>query len=330
MDTPRPPVVLHPAHPLVLVNARPSPLGSVGAAPSAPPVNPAIVYHDARAAGSRAAIRSVLRKIAGWLNGRDGPLSWREACEVPWWEVRARHVALIRSRLAESAAARTVNRDLSILRGVLTVAWENELIETDAYTRAVHIKGVDQDHSKSGRALEVDELRQLVKTAAEAEDPRPLAALGLMYGAGLRRAEVVSIQIENVDLIDRKILLIGKRRKKRIAHLAPGWEVLIEKYMKSRPKSGPLFDVHAPETVWRWITELRERAGVEKFTPHDLRRSFGTHLLEGGSDLSLVRDLLGHDSIKTTALYDRRGEKNMKAAVGTLAAPTQRDEPESR
>jgi integrase/recombinase XerD len=309
-ETPRGSIVtLHPAAPLAL--------GALGS--SVPSINPAIVYHDAKALGSRAAIRSALRRIAGWLLGLDRPTTWAEATSLPWWEVRARHVALVRARLSEIAAPRTVNRDLSLLRGVLTVAWENELISTDAYRHAAHVKGVDKDRTKAGRALDASELRQLVQAARE--EPRTLAALAFMYGAGLRRAEVVSISVENVDLPAGKLLVLGKRRKKRIAYLAPGWGALIRPWLASRPSPGPLFDVRAPASVWRWITELRERSGVAPFTPHDLRRSFGTHLLEQGADLVLVRDLLGHDDIRTTALYDRRGEDRMKGAVEGLTRP---------
>lgn len=297
----------------------------VGLARIDPRVNPARVYHDTRAAGSRAAIRAVLCRIAGWLLGLDRRATWSEACALPWWEVRARHVALVRVRLVEVAAPATVNRDLSVLRGVITVAWENEQVSTDAYTRAVHIKGVDKDHAKAGRALSVAELRTLVEAAKGTPqtpgDPRTLAALALMYGAGLRRAEVVAVQVEDVDLGAQRLTLLGKRRKRRVAHLAPGWAKLVEPWLRTRPASGPLFDVRSPESVWRWITDLRERSGVTRFTPHDLRRSFGTHLLASGKDLVIVRDLLGHNDVRTTALYDRRGETEAAAAVADLMRP---------
>lgn len=324
------PQVLHPAAPLTLVpGSDPGGLGPTN--PAALP-NPARVYHDAKAPGSRPAIRAVLGRIAGWLEGKDGACSWEETCRVPWWEVRARHVALVRSRLAESSAPATVNRDLSILRSVITVAWENEMMGTDPYTRAVHIRGVDKDRTKAGRALEPEELRRLIAAAREwgkSQDPeeaprgvRAGAVLALMYGAGLRRAEVVSILVENVDGDASRILLVGKRNKRRVAHVAPGWRALILEWIVGRGTApGRLFHVRAPETIGRIMEELRERAEVEPFTPHDLRRSFGTHLLNAGKDLSIVRDLLGHDSVQTTVLYDRRGEKEMVKAIEDLERP---------
>ena len=63
------------------------------------------------------------------------------------------------------------------------------------------------------------------------------------------------------------------------------------------------------------------RAGLEHVTPHDLRRSFVTHLLDAGNDLSVVRDLAGHADLQTTARYDRRGERAQEAAAATLAVP---------
>lgn len=321
-----PPTPLHPVEALTLSPSE----GLARVSPSVPLANPAIVYHDAKDEGSRPAIRAVLNRIAAWLVGAERALSWEKTTLIPWWEVRARHVALVRAKLIETSAPRTVNRDLSILRNVLRIAWENEQMTTDQYQHARGVRGVDKDKSKAGRALSVEELRALVRAARElaAGDPpdaRPLAALALMYGAGLRRAEVVGVRVENLDLDHARLALVGKRRKRRVAYLAPGWADLIRTWSKSRPASGPLFDVRAPESVWRWVAELRERAAVAPFTPHDLRRSFGTHLLALGNDLALVRDLMGHDDVRTTMLYDRRGESEMQKGIEVLPHPD-RDE----
>lgn len=320
-----PPTSLHPAEPLVLVGEverGTAPTDSLAPATSLP--NPAIVYHDAKAKGSRPAVRAVLNRIAGWLLSRDGPTAWGETCRLPWWEIRARHVSLIRSRLAENSAPRTVNRDLSILRSVLRVAWENETISTDAYHHAVGIRGVDKDKSKAGRALEVSELHALVR-AGEAweapEGPRALAVLALTYSGGLRRAEVAGALRDNFDPDGSKIALVGKRGKRRIAYIPTGWGKHVQGWAQIRSSSPRLIGVKSPESIGRILEELRVRARVAPFTPHDLRRSFGTHLLTSGKDLSLVRDLMGHDDIRTTMLYDRRGESEMREAVEDLPGP---------
>jgi site-specific recombinase XerD len=297
-------------------------------APRAQPAgpNPALVYHDAKAPGSRPAIRSVLCRLGGWMLGREEPVSWEEACSIPWWEVRARHVAVLRARLAEASAPRTVNRDLSILRAVLKMAWRNEQLPDEAYHRAVSEPGVEKDTTKAGRALSLDELRALFIACARMERRGALAAavFSVMYGAGLRRVEVVRLQLSDVDLRERVLSVLGKRGKPRAAYLAPGWISYLEGWIQARGATpGPLF-CHAwagdlaPYSPWRLavlLEEVRREAGVDPFTPHDLRRSFGTHLLSQGKDLSLVRDLMGHKDIRTTAIYDRRGEVEQRQAV---------------
>ncbi len=320
------PIPLHPAEPLVLVGevgCGPPPTDSLAAPTSLP--NPALIYHDAKASGSRPAVRAVLNRIAGWLLGREGPTDWGETCRLPWWEIRARHVSLIRSRLVEHSSPRTVNRDLSLLRSVLRVAWENETITTDAYHHAIGIRGVDKDKSKAGRALEASELHALVR-AGEAwdppEGPRALAVLALSYAAGLRRAEVAGVLRANLDFEHGKIALVGKRGKRRIAYIPTGWARYAQAWSDyAPPRSVRLIGVKSPESIGRILEELRERAHVAPFTPHDLRRSFGTHLLGTDKDLSLVRDLMGHDDIRTTMLYDRRGEEELREAVEDLPGP---------
>jgi site-specific recombinase XerD len=319
------PTTLHPAEALVLVGEAPqgsAPTGELGPALALP--NPAIIYHDAKAKGSRPAVRAVLNRIAGWLLGKDRPTDWGETCRLPWWEIRARHVSLIRSQLAEVSAPRTVNRDLSLLRSVLRVAWENETISTDAYHHAVGIRGVDKDKTKAGRALEVTELHALVRAGEEweaPEGPRALAVLALMYSGGLRRAEVAGAVTENFDADGSKIALVGKRGKRRIAYLPRGWSAHIESWIALGKRGPRLIGVKSPESIGRILEELRVRARVAPFTAHDLRRSFGTHLLADGKDLSLVRDLMGHDDVRTTMLYDRRGEEEMREAVEDLPGP---------
>lgn len=292
--------------------------------------NPAAVYHDAKAPGSRPAIRAVLNRIAGWLLGKDSPCSWEETIRVPWWEVRARHVGIIRARLVECAAPRTVNRDLSLLRSVLATAWASEMLSTDAYQHAIHVKGVDKDKSKAGRQLEISEVRRMVQTGRAWSEvdrngvelgPRALAVLALMYAGGLRRAEVAGVLKDGIDLENGTIALIGKRQKRRVAYLGPGWGNLIGAWARKRVSGPRLIGVKSPESIGRIIEELRVKAGVKPFTPHDLRRSYGTHLLDAKNDLSIVRDLMGHDDIRTTMLYDRRGELEMKRAMESFPGP---------
>src|SRR5574341_586161 len=103
--------------------------------------------------------------------------------------------------------------------------------------------------------------------------------------------------------------------------MAPQFSAYIERWLELRGRApGPLFVQPpegrlSPDGVNDLIEPLRRRAGVEPFTPHDLRRSFGTHLLDRGVDLALVKELMGHADIQTTTIYDRRGDDAKRRAV---------------
>lgn len=290
-------------------------------------VNPALVYHDSKAVGSRPAIRSVLCRIAGWLLNRDGAATWAEVTNLPWWELRARHVSVIRARLVETVSPRTVNRDLSILRAVITVAWANEQISTDAYQHAVHVKGVDKDTTKAGRTLTGEELKTLFVTCTEFGPKKGslmAAMLVVMFGAGLRRIEITRLSLEDVDLTTGTLHVLGKRNKKRAAYLDLGWCPFLEHWITVRGHApGPLFTHHngkayTPKGISSVVEHVRFRARLEHWTPHDLRRTFGTMLLRT-KDLLTVQKLMGHANLSTTRIYDHRTEDEAKAAVSALA-----------
>lgn len=287
--------------------------------------NPALLYHNAKSEGSRPAIRAVLCRLAGWLLDRPGPATWEEACQLPWWELRARHLAVLRTKLVEAGAPRTTNRDLSLLRSVLKVAWANEMMTTDTYHRTISEPGVPKDSTKAGRALTPTEVRLLLATAPAMGS----AIIAIMYGAGLRRIEISRLQVADVDLEAGSFAVLGKRNKRRMAYLPLGLVKFIRAWLDERGTApGPLFChgraklPYKPNGIGDLVNAHRDAAGVASFTPHDLRRSFGTHLLAAGKDLIQVRDLMGHEDIRTTAIYDRRGEGEKQAAVQALDLDT--------
>jgi len=291
--------------------------------------NPAVVYVASLAVGSRATVRSDLQTIATIASS--GVLF----DQFPWQKLRHEHTAAIRAQLAERYSARTTNKMLCFLRGTLRTAWHMELMAAEDFHRAASIKSVRGTPKPAGRALEETEVDALIETALETETLqgiRDAAVVATLYGAGLRRAELSALDVEhwNGEAFEAQ----GKGNKWRLAPLASSYRGEVTRWTKHRD-TGPLFvrirkgDALTETRLGRQgvnviLADLGHRARVGKFTPHDLRRSFGTRLLDRGVDLVLVQHLMGHENIATTAGYDRRGEAAKMEAVEKLSADQRR------
>jgi integrase/recombinase XerD len=168
------------------------------------------------------------------------------------------------------------------------------------------------------RPLTVDEVAALV--AAPGQDGpvalRDRAILETLYGAGLRISELVALDVDDVDLEEGSVRAVGKGSKERIVPLGRLAVKALEAYLtRARPtlaaprSRGALFLNRRGGRLTRQgstniIKDMARRAGIRKrVTPHMLRHSFATHLLEGGADVRVVQELLGHASLATTQIY---------------------------
>jgi integrase/recombinase XerC len=157
---------------------------------------------------------------------------------------------------------------------------------------------------------------------------RDRAILELLYASGLRVSELVGLTIANIDFHDRCILVYGKGAKERIVPTGRKAIDALEKYLvSSRPrlysqyqgephyglfvnsKGGPLTDRSIRRIIDKYVKAL---AIEKKVTPHTLRHTFATHLLEHGADLRSVQEMLGHVSLSTTQLYTHVTQERMK------------------
>jgi integrase/recombinase XerD len=169
------------------------------------------------------------------------------------------------------------------------------------------------------RPLTVDEVAALI--AAPGDDGKPAtlrdrAILETLYGAGLRISELVGLNVDDVDLDEGSVRALGKGSKERVVPLGRYAKRALESYLvRGRPalagsrSGGALFLNQRGGRLTRQgttniIKAQARRAGIRKrVTPHMLRHSFATHLLEGGADVRVVQELLGHASVATTQIY---------------------------
>jgi integrase/recombinase XerD len=169
------------------------------------------------------------------------------------------------------------------------------------------------------RPLTVDEVSALVSAPADDGTPvalRDRAILETLYGAGLRISELVGLDVDDVDLEEGSVRAMGKGSRERIVPLGRYATTAVEGYLvRGRPSlagprtRGALFLNQRGGRLTRQgctniVKAMAGRAGIRKrVTPHMLRHSFATHLLEGGADVRVVQELLGHASVATTQIY---------------------------
>jgi integrase/recombinase XerD len=171
--------------------------------------------------------------------------------------------------------------------------------------------------------LSHDEVARLLEATSE---PKYKAALGLAYGAGLRVSEVASVKVSDIDS-KRMLLRVeqGKRRKDRYGILSPKMlKLLRDWWLIERPKVW-LFPGRDPikplstRQLNRAVHEAARKAGIDKrVSPHTLRHSFATHLLEEHVDIRVIQVLLGHAKLETTAIYTRVATRTICAVTSPL------------
>lgn len=294
--------------------------------------NPARLYLQSVAASSRRAIQGRLRKIARLINPQ---FDWSD---IDWSTLRYQDAVQIRALLTESGASlASTNAALSCLRRVARQAWREGLMNFETYEAIRSIEDVKGVRLPKGRALTPAELRALFDACASdlLRGKRDAALLAAMCGAGLRRHEAVQLQAGDYDRENRRFRVIGKGNKERFVYPVPGAIEAIEEWLQHAAPDGPLFPAHprhgersvrpmTAENIWYLCRMWAARAGVEPFTPHDLRRTYISELLDAGADIASVAELAGHSKIETTRRYDRRGEKAKQKAAEMWRLPYRR------
>ncbi len=320
--------------------------GLVAASPRPLDQNPAAVYLASLARGSRPTMQAALNSIARLLGAREArkaPEGRRKLGEevtcftVDWSRLSYQHTQAIRAALVETHTPAGANKMLSALRGVLKEAWRLGQIDAETYQRAVDLKAVRGSSIPKGRALAPGEIDALLRACAADKTPagrRDAALLAVLYGAGLRRAELVGLDMGDFDAASGALIIrAGKGHKDRVSYAENGAATYLADWLQARgAEPGPLFcpvnkggrialGRMTTQAVWNALAKRAKQAGVARFTPHDLRRSFISDLLDRTGDVSAVQKLAGHANVATTLRYDRRPEAAKRKASSLLHVP---------
>jgi site-specific recombinase XerD len=263
------------------------------------------------------------------------------AMAVPWHELRYGHTQALRSWLAEHCSPAAANRHLAALRGVLREAWRLGLMNGEDLARAIDLASVAGTSLPAGRYVEDGEVHRLVAACLADDSPggrRDAAVLAALFAGGLRRAEVVALDVDDYDAPTGRLTVTGKGRRQRRTALPAGGRRAMAAWLQLRGlDEGPLFcpvDKAGRVSIRRLTTQAvyalvdrRARAaGVGHLSPHDGRRTFASDLFDAGVDAVQVQGLMGHASLLTTGGYDRRPELARLAAVERLHFPYPADE----
>ncbi|MEJ2890373.1 site-specific tyrosine recombinase XerD [Actinomycetospora aeridis] len=218
-----------------------------------------------------------------------------------------------RAPLATASATRAV----VAVRGLHRFALAEGMVAVDV-AREVHPPSPPRRLPKALDVTTVDRL--LEARGGEADDlggVRDRALLELLYSTGARISEAVGLDVDDVDATQRSVRLAGKGGKQRIVPIGrPALAALDAYRVRARPglatrgRGTPALFLNARgarlsrQSAWASLREAADRAGITgDISPHTLRHSFATHLLDGGADLRVVQELLGHASVTTTQIY---------------------------
>ncbi len=291
--------------------------------------DPVTLYLEGLAPSGRRSMRSLL-KISAKIFEFEGDLE-----RMPWPLLQYHHIAQIRSNLQNnSKSPNTINLTLSALRGVMKACFNLGLIKADQLMMINEVKRVRGKKLPSGRCLTQQETKALI-TACKRDKTiagkRDLAMIVLMLATGLRRSEVVALDLDDYNTRNGELtILYGKGNKQRLIFIQVDSRQFIKPWITCRGKEeGALFlPINNKNIINRHMTSqslydlLKKRsieANINHCSPHDFRRTFVTRLLELGIDINTVRQLAGHSDIQTTARYDLRDKKEQKRVMKQMA-----------
>ncbi|WP_417445227.1 tyrosine-type recombinase/integrase [Joostella sp.] len=256
-----------------------------------------------------------------------------EFCEVTFEETSIQQInySQIRSWIVllvdSDISNRSINRKVSSLKAYYKFLLKTKQIEVNPLAKHKALKTA----KKIEVPFSVQEMKQVLNDM-EFEDSfeglRDKLIIELFYATGMRRIELVNLELPDIDFANKTIKVLGKRNKERYVPLASSLEITIKDYLRIRSdyvnedSKDCLFLLKSghkvyENLVYRTINKYFSKASTKlKKSPHILRHTFATHLLNEGADLNSVKELLGHASLASTQVYTHNSIAELKKQYG--------------
>ena len=244
---------------------------------------------------------------------------YSEITDVNYSIVRSWIVSLVDSGISN----RTVNRKISSLKTYYKFLLKTSQIEINPLAKHKALK-TSKKIQVPFSEMEIENVMEMLQTENTFEGLRDRLIVELFYSTGIRRAELINVKLNDISFAQKTIKVLGKRNKERIIPLLPAVLSSINEYLtfrnqlENREASEYLFmtqkGVKIYETlVYRIINSYFSKASEKvKKSPHILRHSFATHLLNEGADINAVKELLGHSSLASTQVYTQNSIAKLK------------------
>lgn len=218
---------------------------------------------------------------------------------------------------------KSVNRKIATLKSFYKFLLAREYVEVNPTSRIKPLK-TEKELPSFVKEEEISILLDQVEFSSDFSGQRDKLLLELLYSTGIRLAELQGLKESDVNFYEKTILVLGKRNKERIIPIGNSLIQLIEDYQKFKAELGmtgmnllltdsgkPLYPMFIYRKVKKYLTAVTT---LSKKSPHVMRHTFATHLLNKGADLNAVKDLLGHTSLAATQVYTHNSIEKLKAA----------------
>ncbi len=240
--------------------------------------------------------------------------------------IKAKHIHLrgwIVDLSEKGHSSRSINRKIATTKSFYKYLLGRDYIESNPADLIKPLK-TEKDLPKFVKESEIVHLLESAEFTDDFSGVRDKLLFELLYATGIRLSELISLKYEDLNLYEKTIKVLGKRNKERIIPVNNSLILIVKKYISTKKAEGmnsefllvtnegnPVYPMFIYRKVKAYLSQVTT---ISKKSPHILRHTFATHLLNKGADLNAVKDLLGHTSLAATQVYTHNSIEKLKAA----------------